>query len=95
MLTHLNRAPSLMDHMYSVRKSSIVSGELLELRMGREYLSVFRCWNNKLWTLGEQAKHGGCLYNENVRVAYSHPPSRSYRGLEGPLGPCWEPLAPS
>ena len=33
--------------------------------------------------------------NEKVQVAYGHPPSRSCGGLEGPFGPCWEPLAPS
>ena len=31
--------------------------------------------------------------NENIRMAYGHPRSHSCGGLEGPFGPCWEPLA--
>ena len=35
------------------------------------------------------------FYYEKVRMAYGHPPSTSYGGLEGPFGPCWRPLVPS
>ena len=28
------------------------------------------------------------LHNENIRMAYGHPRSRSCGGLEGPFGPC-------
>merc|ERR1712074_411011 len=30
---------------------------------------------------------------ENIRMCYGHPRSRSCGGLEGPFGPCWEPLS--
>ena len=59
------------------------------------YIYVRMEYGKKLMELYFCMKCNYFLLKQEIRMAYGRPLSRSCGGLEGPFGPCWEPLAPS